>query len=46
MRQGQTGDLKQQLERDKRKTSAFDPEKSKPQVEKRYLGHPTRDSFC
>ena len=30
----------QKLERDKRKTLTFDPEKSKSQVEKRYLGHP------
>src|SRR5882672_5006739 len=39
-RKGKLETRRQKLERDKRKTSTFDPEKSKPQVEKRYSGHP------
>jgi hypothetical protein len=39
-RKGKVETRMQKLERDKRKTSTFDSEKSKPQVKKRCMGHP------
>ena len=39
-RKGKLETRRQKLERNKKKTSTFDPETSKPQVEKRYLGPP------
>src|SRR6266850_4571032 len=39
-RKGKLETRRQKLERDKRKTSTFDPEKSKPQVEKTLPGAP------